>query len=218
MAKDPTQAKRSFLIAGLLSIPFYAIVVLIGLCAVLMFPSSNPNHAFLNVINGSLPIVFKGIAISGIMAVIMSTADSLLNVASISVRDVAVAVLPRKLNDLQELLLARFSTVFLGVMSIFVAVRFQSLWDLWLFVANFWMPIISPPMLLYVLFNIKTSVKTYVTGVLIGICAVLAYRYSVPEVYKALSPVIGVFAAMIAMLILWTMEINSKKTALGKEA
>ncbi|MDR0968312.1 MAG: sodium:solute symporter family protein [Holosporaceae bacterium] len=213
MARSPKQAVNSIFITSLLTVPFYSIVSIIGLCAVVMFPSGDPNHAIINVIRYSLPTVLKGIAISGILAVIMSTADSLLNTAAVSVSDAVNSIMPRKLEDRKELLLARASTVILGFLSIFIAVHFYSLVEIWVFFGNFWTPIVCPPIFLYILFNIKTSVRTYVVSVLMGGGAILAYRYLVPEVYKSISLVVGALIGTIIMFILYKIEQKCRATS-----
>ena len=100
MAKDEKRATQSLVISGILYIPFYAVVALIALCAILLFQDIDPNSAFLNVLDYSLPTIVKGIAVSGVLAVIMSMADSLLNVASVAAtRDVFAVLDPSKAND-----------------------------------------------------------------------------------------------------------------------
>ena len=202
MAKDEKQATRSLAVSGILYIPFYAVVALIALCAILMFPNIDPNSAFLNVLDYSLPTVVKGIAISGVLAVIMSTADSLLNVASIAAtRDVFAVLCPSKMNDRLELMLGRTVTVLLGLISIYVATMFYSMVDFGLFFSNFWTPAVVAPMFLY-LFNLKTDIKTYLIGMSVGFISIVIFRYSVPEDYTIVSQIFGAVVTFFSMLIL----------------
>ena len=202
MAKDEKQATQSLVISGILYVPFYSVVSVIALCAILIFPGIDPNNAFLNVLDYSLPSVIKGIAISGVLAVIMSTADSLLNVASIAAtRDVFAVLWPTKMNDKLELMLGRTVTMFLGIVCIYVATMFYSMVDFGLFFSNFWMPTVVAPMFLYI-FNLKTDIKTYLIGVITGVVSIVAFRYLVPEDYVIISQIFGAFAAFFTMLVL----------------
>jgi SSS family solute:Na+ symporter len=202
MARNAKQATKSLLIAGALYIPFYAVITVIALSAVVLFPSGDPNSAFLNILNYSLPPIVKGIAISGVLAVIMSTADSFLNVAVISaVRDVIAIIMPYRIADRVELSLSRYITAIFGFISIFIATRFYSMIDFWLYFSNFWTPTVIAPMILY-MFNVRTSVRIYVTSVFIGLCFIVIYRYSVPEDLNMASQLVGMSVTLVSMLLL----------------
>lgn len=202
MSKDEKQATQSFIISAILYVPFYAVVSLIALCAILMFPDTDPNNAFLNVLDYSLPTIVKGISISGVLAVIMSTADSLLNAASIAAtRDVCAVLWPHKLNDKSELTLSRVVTIIFGLISVFVATRFSSMIDFGLFFSNFWTPAVVAPMFLY-LFNLKTDIKTYLIGVAVGFIFIVIFRYSVPEDYTIVSQMLGALVTFLTMFVL----------------
>ena len=202
MAKDEKQSTQSLVISGLLYIPFYAVITAIALCAVLMFPGIDPNSAFLKVLDYSLPTVVKGIAISGVLAVIMSTADSLLNVSSIAAtRDVISVLYPGKMNDKVELMLGRVMTVLLGLVSIYVATMFSSMIDFGLYFSNFWMPTVVAPMFLY-LFNLKTDIKTYLIGVAVGFLFIIVFRHVIQGEYVIVSQIVGAIVTFFVMFIL----------------
>jgi len=202
MAKDERQSAQSLIISGILYIPFYAVITVIALSAVLMFPGIDPNNAFLNVLDYSLPTVVKGIAVSGVLAVIMSTADSFLNVSSIAAtRDVIAILWPSRINDKTELMLSRIVTVLLGFVSVYVATMFSSMIDFGLYFSNFWTPTVVAPMFLY-LFNFKTDIKTYWISVVIGFVSIIIFRYSVSEDYVIISQIVGALVTFIAMFVL----------------
>lgn len=202
MARDEKQATQSFVISAILYVPFYAVVSIIALSATLIFPDIEPNNAFLNVLDHSLPTIVKGISISGVLAIVMSTADSLLNVASIAVtRDIFAVLYPAKINDRLELMLSRVVTIVLGFVSIFVATRFSSMIDFGLFFSNFWTPAVVAPMFLY-LFNFKTDIKAYLISVSIGFIFIVIFRYSVPEDYTIVSQMLGALVTFLSMFML----------------
>lgn len=202
MAKDERQASQSLVISGILYIPFYAVISIIALSAVLMFPGIDPNNAFLNVLDYSLPTVVKGIAISGVLAVIMSTADSFLNVSAIAVtKDVFAVLWPSRMNDKSELMLSRGVTVLLGIVSINAATKFSSMVDFGLYFSNFWTPTVVAPMLLYLL-NFKTDIKTYLVSIVIGFVSIVFFRYSVSEDCAVVSQVVGAVVTFVTMYVL----------------
>ncbi len=202
MAKDEKQASQSLVISGVLYIPFYVLITVISLSAFLMFPGIDPNMAFLNVLNYSLPTVVKGIAISGVLAVVMSTADSFLNVSAIATtRDVISVLFPSKISDQTELLLTRVATVLFGLVSIYIAMMFFSMIDFWMYFSNFWTPTVVAPMFLYIL-NFETDVKTYLISVALGFGAIVVFRYSVPEDFVVISQIVGALVTFFVMFIL----------------
>ncbi len=202
MSKDEKQATQSFIISAILYVPFYAVVALIALCAILMFPDIDSNNAFLSVLDYSLPTIVKGISVSGVLAIIMSTADSLLNAASIAAtRDVCAVLWPNKIDDKAELTLSRVVTIAFGLISIFVATRFSNMIEFGLFFSNFWTPAVVGPMFLY-LFNLKTDIKTYLIGVAVGFIFIVIFRYSVPEDWTIVSQMLGASVTFVTMFIL----------------
>ncbi|MBO6056403.1 MAG: sodium:solute symporter family protein [Alphaproteobacteria bacterium] len=202
MAKDERQASQSLVISGILYIPFYAVITVIALSAVLMFPGIDPNNAFLCILDYSLPTIVKGIAVSGVLAVIMSTADSFLNVSAIAVvRDIFTVLWPSKMDNKSELMLGRVVTVLLGITSVYIATMFSSMIDFGLYFSNFWTPIVVAPMFLYLL-NLKTDIKTYLVSVVVGFVFIVVFRYSVPEDYVVISQVVGAFVTFVTMFFL----------------
>mgnify|MGYP001156437826 CR=1 FL=1 len=200
MAKGVQQATNSLAISGILYIPFYAIVAIIALCAVILFPGIDPNSAFLDVLDYSLPPIVKGIAISGVLAVIMSTADSFLNVSAIAAaRDVFGVVWPNKLNDKTELGIARAVTIVFGLSSVYIATMFHSMIDFSLYFSNFWAPTVIAPMILY-MFDLRTDKQTYLYSLCVGMISIITYRYSVPEEFTIISQLVGMAVTLTCMI------------------
>ncbi len=212
MAKDTKQASDSLITSGLLFVPFYTAITIIALTAVLKFPSIDPNLAFLNSLHFSLPPVLKGLAVSGVLAVIMSTADSFLNVASISaVKDISVVIWPN-MSDKMQLRLVRFSTVFFGFISIYIATCFYSMIDFWLYFVNFWTPTVVAPMIMYMC-GIRVKIKHYIISMVIGFCAIVVYRTVGSEEFNVISQLVGMSFTIISMLIFHKSGISRVSVA-----
>ncbi len=204
MAKDVKQARSSLRWTSALYIPFYVILSIIGLCAYILFPGiEDPNTIFLKVLSESLPVVIRGIAVSAVLAIIMSTADSFLNSAAISaIDDLAPFLYRKKMEDSSKLRLARIITFVFGISSIFITMcSFDSIVEFLLFFFNFWMPVVSAPMLLYI-FNFKTDVSTYLVSTIFGFIMLFTYRNFVPEEFEMASQFVGMMATFFGMIIL----------------
>lgn len=215
MSKNIKQAKESLLISGALYVPFYALVTLIGLCALVLFPNIVPGNSFLTIVNTLVPPALKGITLIAILAVIMSTADSHLNVAAISIsRDVIEVLSNKKLSDKTELLILRLSTVVIGMVAIFVATRFDNKMDFWLYFSNFWTPTVVAPMILYMI-GVVLSGRQYLFSILLGGISIILYRSLVPNEFDPISHVIGMLVTVFTGCII-SVFINKKSISLFK--
>ncbi len=99
IGRSATDAARGTFYSGLFSIPFFAITGLIGLVALAMDPTLNANLALPHVVVTVLPPVLKGLVIAAVIAIVMSSADSFLNSASIAfINDIVKPLKPKPLN------------------------------------------------------------------------------------------------------------------------
>ncbi|HCJ11664.1 MAG: hypothetical protein A2Y14_00180 [Verrucomicrobia bacterium GWF2_51_19] len=169
MARNTGQIQRTFRIAAGIDFCFYAIVGIIGLSAIVMFPEINAEVAFPHLINTILPTGIKGLAIAGMLAVIMSTSDSYLNTASILVVHDIVRPLTKGLSIKTELNLARLTTWIIGLAAIGTSIYFrgEGLIVMILSFLNLWGPIIVIPMLAGIM-GYKTTSTSFVLAALAG--------------------------------------------------
>ncbi|MEL6413056.1 MAG: sodium:solute symporter family protein, partial [Bacteroidota bacterium] len=146
MARDREQRQRMFLTELQVAIPFNFMVALVGLSALTLYPELNPKNVFPHMIAQSMPVVLKGLSIAGILAVIMSTADSCLNTGSIMlVHDVLSPLRKRQNLALDELYWVRVVTLFLGFGAMFVAYFSTNIITLLFYTISLYAPLITIP-------------------------------------------------------------------------
>lgn len=81
-ASETRSAQRAFLWAGLLNALFFSAAVTLGLVAAVALPADTPsNHVLFRLIQHSLPPGLVGLAMIGLFAALMSTANTMLMVA-----------------------------------------------------------------------------------------------------------------------------------------
>lgn len=110
-ATDTRAAQRAFLWSGVLNALFFAGVMVLGLVAAASLPADTPsNHVLYRLIQQSLPHGLVGLAVVGLFAAIMSTANTMLMVAVsvlltdiFYVRDEDVAAVPHVLRTTRRL-------------------------------------------------------------------------------------------------------------------
>jgi len=206
ISRDIQGTCRATLWSGLFSIPFFAITGLIGLVALVMNPELNPNLSIPYVVNHALPLGVRGLVIAAIIAVVMSSADSFLNSASIAfINDIVNPLRREKLSPGKGLWYARLTTLVTGGLAIFFAIRIESLLDLLIYAYNFWSPIILVPLAATIL-GFKGSLFTFASGAAGGILGVITWNQVLgsPGGFDGL--VVGVFTNMAAFWLAGVIE------------
>lgn len=170
------ETARGTLFSGLLSIPFFFILGIIGLLALAIDPSINPNLALPHVIQTVMPMGLKGLAIVGIMAILMSSADSFLNAAAVSaVHDGLKPLRKEPISSLVELHLTRVATLLMGVAGVTFALRSTSAIDALLYAYSFWTPFILVPLVLGII-GYKASPRTFWLSSVSGVLGMLSWQ------------------------------------------
>ncbi|HRE31818.1 MAG TPA: sodium:solute symporter family protein, partial [Candidatus Berkiella sp.] len=165
------ETAKGTLWSGLLSIPFFLLVGVVGLTALTLSPQLDPNLALPYVINQVMPIGLKGLAIAGMMAVVMSSADSFLNAAAISItHDVLKPMSRDDLTPKVELFWSRMVTVIVGALGAIFALSTKSALDILLVAYNFWTPFILVPLVAGI-FGFRASSTAFWWGCVTGIGA-----------------------------------------------
>jgi len=188
---------RGTMWSGLFSIPFFAIAGGIGLVALALNPELNANLALPYVVETALPIGLRGLVVAGIIAVVMSSADSFLNSASVAfVNDIVNPLLPRPLSPKRGLLLARLATLVTGSISVVFAISIKSLIDILIYAYQFWSPIILVP-LAATLLGIRAGTGAFCAGAAAGLCGVFVWNQllGAPGGFDGL--LVGVFANFV---------------------
>lgn len=170
MAQNEKQIVDSFKSTAIIMVVFYVICTIIALSALTLNPGLKANTVLYFIINNYLPIGIKGIAMAGLLAVIMSTADSYLNTASITIiHDVINKISTKRLNGKQELLIVQFINLFIGVCAILIAINFQSITELMLKSDILWAPIAIVPLYAAII-GIRSNLTVFIIA---GICGMI---------------------------------------------
>lgn len=179
---------------------FIVLITLNGVIAYILFPDLQASLALPVLIDRIIPIGLQGIVIAGLLAAVMSTADSDLNVTTISlVKDFPGPKL--RIKDPQKLLsLARITNVIIGSSAIFIALYFQNVVDLVIFISGFWGPIILVPLIMALYDVVIKPMQMTLCSAAGGISFILwEWLFSSPTSLK------GVFVGTIANLLIFSV-------------
>ena len=197
MAKNVKQAKSAFAIAALLCLFIYLFDCFIGLVVLSHDPNLNPQNVAMYVVEEYSFVGLRGLALIGVMSMIMSTADSWINTGSVIFTNDFCKSLGIRFTS--ELTYTRIFAACIGVCAVFLAMTEGSLLDLMLFTANFYMPIVTVPLVLAIL-GFHTTPRVVLTGIIFAIFTIIIWRYTVQPLVGVDSVIPGMFANLIALL------------------
>jgi hypothetical protein len=140
----------------------------------------------------------------------MSTADSDLNVTSITiVKDIFNPLFSVK-NQNSMLMLARIMNVLIGSIAIVIALCFSKVVDLVIFVVGFWSPIVLVPMI-FGLFGITVSKRNFVISCTTGALTFVLWQLYLEQHFYLKGVFVGTTAHLLIFLAFYfTNRINPK--------
>jgi len=197
VGKTSRDAARGTFLAGLFSIPFFAVSGLIGLVALAIDPTLDSNLALPHVVDTVLPPVLKGLVIAAVISIVMSSADSFLNSASIAfINDVYAPLRPKPLGSRQALRLAMLVTFVVGALSVVFALAIESILDILIYAYTYWAPAILVPLVATV-YGYRKGVPAFIAGVAVGLVVATLWDSALGQPGQIPGLVVGVFANLV---------------------
>lgn len=162
--------------SGILSIPFFLMIGCIGLVAFKINPDLASSAALPFVILKTMPLGLKGLAIAGMIAIVMSSADSFLNAAAVAVsHDVIHPLFGNKVES-KKLIVSRIATYAIALAGIAFALHSTSSIDLLMQSYVFWTPIIIVPFVAGVIGFERPSSSFWLSSIA-GVVTVTTLKY-----------------------------------------
>jgi len=169
MARDKQQASDMLLIGATFCVPFFFLIMLIGLATFVLYPTIAPNRIMPHVIGTFFPVGLQGICAAGLIAVIMSTADSFLHAAGLSLsHDVLRHTSMGAKNNFNALTWSQYCTVAIGCLSIALALRANNIFPMIVYGVGMMNSSITLPFVAGVL-GLKTDLKSFLLALLISL-------------------------------------------------
>ncbi len=177
MAKDVQQVKKSFCIASITCLGLSLMICWIAILMLTNHPNVNQED-ILHVLISNINFIdgLKGLLLSGIMAMILSTIDSYINsTAVIIVNDFCKPLEIKLLNN--QLPFTRIVSLIIGILSVIIAiVNNGTSMELFLLASSFYMPVVTVPFIM-ALFGFRSSGKSVILGMVAGLSTVLVWDY-----------------------------------------
>ncbi len=201
--KNPLKTRSAVIIKSCLYIFFILCVGINGLLAFCFVPEQPATMALPVMIDIFFPPTLKGILVIGLLAAVISTADANLNIASVSIVNDIIKPLVHIEGQTILFLLTQIITILVGSISIYIALQFNSVLELVIFVIGFWAPPLLVPFI-FSLFDINISFKAFIANILIGLGSFIVW-----ECYN-LSSTFGIAGVFIGSLMSLLFFISVK--------
>jgi sodium/proline symporter len=203
-ARGPEEMPRAGLIAVVCIIGFDTGAVLAGMAGRALFPGLTDAETILPVMAGELfPPLFTGLLLVVVLAAIMSTADSLLILASSAVvRDVVQKIHRPDLPERRLSLYGKLTTVVLGAAACLVALGQVRL--IFWFVLFAWSGLASAfvPVVLCGVFWKRTTLAGAIAGMVTGFAVTVAWVLFVKaDFYELYEMIPGVLSGVAATIV-----------------
>ncbi len=197
MAKDIKQAKIAFKLASIF-IPLISLsIAAMSIFVLTDNPNLNPDNVLKHVFNKYSYTGLKGICAIGVMAMLMSTADSLIN--SMSVIFAHDLCIPLNLKSKDNFFsAAKIFAISSGICALLIAFYFDNMFKLIIAVYGFYVSTVSVPFVLAVL-GFRSSAASVLIGMFGGVATGTLLKFYYPEItpfgYGAVANAVFLFAS-----------------------
>lgn len=206
--KDSDVTTNAIYIKSFIYFVFLIFVTLNGMIAFIYNPDIKASLALPYLIDQIIPVGIQGLVVVGLLAAVMSTADSDLNIISITLtKDVIQPIF--SVEGIYLARIARVANVLMGVFAIIVALNFSKIVDLVIFVSGFWGPITLVPLIMG-LYNIRISKFGYVVSAIIGVITFLLWSGFFETGLGLKSSFIGTLSHLISFVFFYICSANQK--------
>jgi len=195
MAKNVIQVRKSFSLAAFFCFIIGGTACLIGITILAHNPNLNPDTLVTYVIDNYSYTGLKGLILIGIMAMIMSSADSYINSAAVIFAHDLIKPSENTLN------LSRIFSMFVGISATILALVTSSLYDLLLLAGNFYTPVITMPLLLAI-FGFRSTSRVALIAIVAGISSVVIWRVFLQSITGVDSIIPGTIVNLVTMLLM----------------
>lgn len=175
MSSNLSQLKKAFTAAAIIVLVVQLLISWVSVLILTKNPDLDSNNLLGYIIENYTYTGLKGLLVIGIIAMIMSTADSCINAGSVMMSHDICRVLGI-IEPKNELLLSRISAVIIGAFALVLATSFENLFDLFLLGYSFYMPIVTVPFTMAIL-GFRSSSKSVMIGMIAALTIVIVFYF-----------------------------------------
>ena len=148
-SKNEGVSRKATFLTGIFIIGWILLMLFIGSTGKLLHPALDPNsdQLLLHIAAFHYSGAIYGIFIIAMLGVVMSTQDSTLNSAAVSLSEDILLTIKPDITQTQKLHYARWSTIGIGLLSIFIAAYIDSILETIMIIFSIYAPMMIPVIL-----------------------------------------------------------------------
>ncbi len=197
MSMNPKQLKYGLAIIALIDFTVVMTICMLGfILSTGIGGEISAQNVIWHMMNQQLFICVKGTAVIGVMAIIMSTADSYLNISGALISHNIIKAHYPAINDKAELLIARISTFCAGMVATSLALWGSSVLELVWLATNFGTVTVIP--LIAGFLKFRTNSRAFLASIILSIVGILLGNY-IQGAVDVLSTVFGLVGGAIGL-------------------
>jgi SSS family solute:Na+ symporter len=201
IGRDAKATSKGNFWSGVISAPFFLISGGLGLIALQLNPSMSSNLALPGVIKLVLPIGLSGLVISGVISIVMSSADSFLNASSVAlVQDVLKPLRHKPLTERHALNIARLTNLITGGLALLFAFMIPNVLDILIAAYDYWAPTVLVP-LVAVLLGKKVVRASFYAAVIAGTATTILWDSILGRPFGIQGFLMGTLLSFIAFML-----------------
>ncbi len=150
LGSDLNNIQKNFIVAGIIFFVLRVIIALVPILVYLLNPNLEASNIIVELITQYAQSGIRGLIILGIISMVMSTADSKMNTASVLIVNDCFLFI-KKLTERNQVLIAKFINLIIGVIATLLAFSEQSLLDIAISSQSFYMSSVTPLLMVTIL-------------------------------------------------------------------
>lgn len=184
-AKSPKAATRGMFIGNTIYAFTILITLLLSLSALVLYPDIVQKHGTADsaipvLVVSLLPKGLMGIAVAGLISVIMSTADTYLLITTQTIVGDIIKPIKGKISDRKELIYSKLFTAFAGICALLISLYIKGVYNVLMFAWTFYAASVGIPAIAALYWK-KATTPGICSGVIAGfVCSISWYIFGKP--------------------------------------
>lgn len=176
MARHTFQIKDTFRYSAYLMFGYVFFASIIAFLAIVFNSEIESNKVFYYMVENYMPPGLKGIALVGVIAMAMSTADSIINNTGVAlINDVLKPLKIVNSTEGNELFYTKLSSFLISIIALYAASNSEDIVSILLKMSLFWAPVVAPALFMN-LFGFKTSVSNLFLAAFFGVSSTFIWE------------------------------------------
>ncbi|MGL4226452.1 MAG: sodium:solute symporter family transporter [Rickettsia sp.] len=184
MAKDTKQISRTFFISAIICLCLSILFIWIAILLLSQDPVVDNNELFLRIIKSY--IGFKGLIVGVIMAMIISSTNSYINVAAVTFTNDIIKKASLNYNYV--------TAITIGLIGFIISLYTKDLINLFLLLTSIYLPLITLPLILLI-YGFKSTARSFFIGSIAAILTIILWQIF------SLRAVLGIYPILPATIL-----------------